>query len=263
MNVHYATDPSWASNIAAIASSMRDMRAAHAQGTPRPPAAGLDATRRAIVSIAESQVGTRESPPGSNCTKYGACESWCSDFATWVWRHAGVPVAHLPYSGDVAAWGRSTGRLRHAGAMPQPGDVLLWGSWSYSTHISVVTGVDTNGSIHTVDGNWGNTVARRTVSLHTVDSSDGPIYAVVSPEKLSGGGSSAPAPHSARPYPGHYIQYGMQGLDVAEVQSGLGINADGIFGPQTLAAVKSFQSAHALSVDGIVGPLTWAALFPG
>jgi len=35
---------------------------------------------------------------------------------------------------------------------------------------------------------------------------------------------------------------------------------DGSFGPQTEAAVKSFQQSQSLTVDGIVGPLTWQAL---
>lgn len=36
--------------------------------------------------------------------------------------------------------------------------------------------------------------------------------------------------------------------------------ADGIFGKNTLAAVKSYQKAKGLKVDGIVGPKTWGAL---
>jgi peptidoglycan hydrolase-like protein with peptidoglycan-binding domain len=35
---------------------------------------------------------------------------------------------------------------------------------------------------------------------------------------------------------------------------------DGIFGPQTEQAVRSFQQGAGLGVDGIVGPRTWAAL---
>jgi resuscitation-promoting factor RpfB len=50
------------------------------------------------------------------------------------------------------------------------------------------------------------------------------------------------------------------GSTVAELQSALGIPADGIYGPQTRRAVRRFQRAHGLAVDGIAGPQTLAAL---
>jgi hypothetical protein len=51
-----------------------------------------------------------------------------------------------------------------------------------------------------------------------------------------------------------------RGSSVALLQRRLGIGADGVFGPGTLGAVKTFQRAHGLTADGIVGPGTWQAL---
>lgn len=56
------------------------------------------------------------------------------------------------------------------------------------------------------------------------------------------------------------IRNGDRGSDVAEVQTILGITADGRFGAATEAAVEAFQDAHHLTPHGVVGPKTWAAL---
>jgi len=47
-----------------------------------------------------------------------------------------------------------------------------------------------------------------------------------------------------------------------------GLQVDGIFGPKTDTAVRSFQTALSqdipeVAVDGIVGPVTWRALVSG
>jgi peptidoglycan hydrolase-like protein with peptidoglycan-binding domain len=44
------------------------------------------------------------------------------------------------------------------------------------------------------------------------------------------------------------------------VQQKLGLSADGVYGPQSRAAVKAFQASHGLEVDGVVGPATMSAL---
>ncbi|HEX2297829.1 MAG TPA: peptidoglycan-binding protein [Pseudonocardiaceae bacterium] len=41
---------------------------------------------------------------------------------------------------------------------------------------------------------------------------------------------------------------------------GVAVTVDGIFGPRTEAAVKTFQTQHGLQQDGVVGELTWSRL---
>lgn len=57
-----------------------------------------------------------------------------------------------------------------------------------------------------------------------------------------------------------FIKKGSRGPLVREVQEALGIGADGIFGPGTERAVKSWQEENGLVADGIVGPKTLAVL---
>ncbi len=62
------------------------------------------------------------------------------------------------------------------------------------------------------------------------------------------------------------IGNGSAGDEVTALQqglAGLGFDpgaVDGVFGAQTEAAAKAFQSANGLDADGVVGPATWAAL---
>ena len=61
------------------------------------------------------------------------------------------------------------------------------------------------------------------------------------------------------------VSTGSTGEAVRAVQSQIKsrsgwLTVDGIFGPDTDSAVRSFQSFCELSVDGIVGPFTWNAL---
>jgi hypothetical protein len=50
------------------------------------------------------------------------------------------------------------------------------------------------------------------------------------------------------------------GSSVAALQKALGITADGIYGPITRRAVRSYQRAHGLTVDGIAGRQTLGSL---
>ena len=57
------------------------------------------------------------------------------------------------------------------------------------------------------------------------------------------------------------LSSGSEGRQVQLLQKALGtVKVDGVFGPETEAAVRSFQASSGLSVDGVVGPQTSGAL---
>jgi peptidoglycan DL-endopeptidase CwlO len=131
--------------------------------TAAAPAAAPAVSRNTVLRIARGQLGYREH--GNNCTKYGPCEEWCSLFATWVWRHAGVRIPSYAFTGDVYKWGQrhhlayGRGGLRTA----KPGDVLLFGTGPAntrtSTHIGIVERVG-GGRVTLIEGNSANRVQR-------------------------------------------------------------------------------------------------------
>ena len=64
------------------------------------------------------------------------------------------------------------------------------------------------------------------------------------------------------------LKKGSQGSDVTELQkllnqNGYNLAEDGIFGNNTLSAVKDYQQKNNLAVDGIVGTNTWGSLTGG
>ncbi|MGE0709636.1 MAG: peptidoglycan-binding protein [Planctomycetota bacterium] len=70
---------------------------------------------------------------------------------------------------------------------------------------------------------------------------------------------------AAHAQPAQTLRRGDAGQAVQELQAelarlGFQLAADGQFGPQTEAAVRTFQQARGLSVDGVVGPATARAL---
>lgn len=75
---------------------------------------------------------------------------------------------------------------------------------------------------------------------------------------------AAPVPPPVDPIE-RLLREGHDDADVRRLQAalcaaGFAVEVDGIFGPETTAAVKKFQSQHGLRVDGIVGPITWKEL---
>jgi CHAP domain-containing protein len=126
--------------------------------SPSVPVSGDVRTR--IVAMAQSQLGQSESPPGSNCTKFGPCEAWCADFATWVWRQAGVStIGRIAWVPALVDWGKQHGTWK-AGAdnNPRPGDLVIFSG----LHVGIVETVRSSGIITIIAGNTGTeNVARR------------------------------------------------------------------------------------------------------
>lgn len=127
------------------------------------PPVNTSGARARIVEVAQSQVGTKEMPPGSNCQKYGPCVAWCALFATWVWQRAGIDIPQLAYSGDPAKWGMPRGLYHPAGSgyKPQPGDMIFFGSGPEpggSDHMGLISKVLPNGNVVVISGNYSDAV---------------------------------------------------------------------------------------------------------
>lgn len=140
---------------------------------PASIAVGAEAQARArIVSVAESQIGQAEQPPGSNespaiatyrSATAGAIPGapWCAYFASWVARQAGTPIGSqgqgLGAVSQIWSWAQSSGRAipNGPGVRPQPGDLIVFGD----QHVGIVRDVLPNGSIQTIEGNYENKVA--------------------------------------------------------------------------------------------------------
>lgn len=78
-------------------------------------------------------------------------------------------------------------------------------------------------------------------------------------EQVMAGNAIAAMPEAVDPARS-MLKKGDMGPSVRKLQQLLGITADGNFGPQTEAKVKSFQRSKGLVDDGLVGQKTWAAL---
>jgi hypothetical protein len=133
------------------------------------PVAGGDAGAR-MVALAQQEFaqGVAEQPPGSNdapriaeyrtATAGAGVGPWCAYFVSWLAKQSGTPVGEAGQGfGSVDAlhaWAQRTGRATDT---PAPGELIVW-----DEHIGLVTGVDPDGTIHTIEGNSSDRVSART-----------------------------------------------------------------------------------------------------
>ena len=128
-----------------------------------------------LLSVARATLGTSEVPAGSNKTPFGVeygwngvpwCDIWVSDMArraTGDWNFLGK----FAYTVYHAQYFQKKGQWHPYGSAPQPGDIVFF-DWGKSKdinkidHVGIVEGVNSNGTITVLNGNYGDAV-RRTV----------------------------------------------------------------------------------------------------
>lgn len=134
------------------------------------------ALRATIASVAVSQLGAHEDPPGSNKQKYGVWyrlngKAWCAIFVSWVYDQAAARVGcENPLAGLQSAKGfsgvltgfRAAKRLGLVVPAGEPlfvGDVLCWDHGGGLGHAGVIVEVG-KGWFESVEGNTDGSYSR-------------------------------------------------------------------------------------------------------
>ena len=235
-----------------------------------------------LLAKAVSQIGYKESPSGSNHTKYGEWygldyNPWCDMFVSWCFDQIGA----LNIGGKYAYCPSHVNYFKKKGwwldreEKPQPGDIIFFSNGSRACHVGIVEKRNGTKSVTTIEGNTsvtsndnGGAVMRRTRTYGAVGSSwyimgfARPNYSGASGTVTSGSSSSS-KPSSSSTSGKSAIKevqawtnktYGykqtVDGIDGKNTKKGL------IIGYQT-ELNKQFNKG--LDVDGIAGAKTEAA----
>ena len=236
-----------------------------------------------IVRWAQAQVGTKENPPGSNKNPYAADmdenfpdfyntkkqgSDWCSEFcADGFCRTYGeanaLKMLSFPKKNLSAGVKYAANYFKQAGKWS---DNPVEGAWIFFKksngslyHVGLVEHYDSK-RVYTIEGNSGNAVKRHDY-LRTSS-------------KIAGYGIPSFDEEKKIMVELTQLEYGMRGEEVKTVQrilrelgykgaTGKLLGVDGIFGDNTIFAVKAFQKDRGIGQDGKVGAKTWPALLKG
>lgn len=219
-------------------------------------------SRQKIIETAASQNGVKESPPNSNKTIYGKWYGldgvkWCCIFVSWVYDHAGhhleaidSPNGYQSCQSGYNFWKRNNRIVKE----PQPADIVLydWTGNGICDHTGIfVKWLDSaKTSFQAWEGNTavGNDSDGGEVMLRERKRSL--VKAFVTPIAIVEG---------LPPMNDNNLSRGDAGSEVTMLQKMLhdldfSITVDGIFGPETEKAVKTFQQQHGIAVTGVATP---------
>lgn len=257
-----------------------------AGGTPASAAAGTTLSKPAVHAAATPLVSASDvanlarAQVGNGCRPYttaggaSACDNyWCAVFASWVWRNAGVPEAPDTWvATDTAVWAQQHGlwkpRPANGEGDPQPGDMVVYGAPGAGTggHVGIVYSVNSNGTITTVDGDYGGTsYTNSKVDLDTVN-----------PVTATSGGKNWPisgyiqVPGLTPPYvpqPGDFVNTGVDdvsgdgfadlvltsGSEVTWLPNGSKVNAGGVPFVGNASHLASIENGDMVATASIAG----------
>ena len=186
----------------------------------------------------------------------------CSSLVLTAFRKAGADTGNATYTGNMR-----TELLKHgfadvtasinlaSGANLKPGDILLYHLSGTAGHTALYAG-------------QGQIVHARGQSYGSSKPGDQGTEITVAPYyrgkwttvlRYTGGGTAKTVKRYAVSTTLPMLQKGDTGAAVRVWQIIVGVDPDGEFGKDTLAATLQFQRASDLDDDGEVGPLTWGA----
>lgn len=133
------------------------------------------------ISIAQSQVGQKESPLGSNwghpVQDYLASvgihfpASWCMAFMYWCVDHAAGQLSQpnplFKTGGVLAQWSNSLSRQIKFNSLflPEPGDIFIMDLGNGLGHTGMVISINADKSLNTVEGNTNDSGSREGVEV--------------------------------------------------------------------------------------------------
>lgn len=120
------------------------------------------ATAQDMVKKAASQIGYKESPRGSNKTKYGRWygtgwdgNPWCAMFVSWCAAQIGESkaVGKFAYCPYWVTWFKERGQWLDRSEKPRPGDIIFFSNGSRACHVGVVEERLGTDYVMTIEGN--------------------------------------------------------------------------------------------------------------
>ena len=208
------------------------------------------------ISEFKKHLGRNEYPAGSNRTAYGKAYGfdgvpYCAiaiKAVTDIWGISGSALVKSASSSAIQRWHRLAGRNV---STPQRGDLIHLYKNGKSVHVEMVLSYK-NGKLICIGANTSNAGQGSTADGGGTYINDRTSWWR---NRNSNRGYSIKG--VSRPF------YGLKTSHLKELQTKLGVKADGVMGPGTISAIKKAQKDAGLKVDGFPGPNTLSTLLDG